>query len=102
MIPVFLDMWNLLKYKVAYKIIDTAISASMVYCMDPDSISTYASGPVPLRIALKNQGNPKDSRIFMVLAPIEFETPIVPSPRIKNYINVYLFIIFYLYLIIYL
>ena len=58
----------------------TGTSADMVYSMEPELILMKELSPVPMTMVLRNHGMPKDRRMFMVLAPKEFDTPIEPSP----------------------
>lgn len=65
---------------VVYKATETNIKDMMVYSIDPDCITTGRAVVAPFAIFLKNQGIPREKRIFIVLAPREFDTPNAPSP----------------------
>lgn len=74
----------MLKYNVINRAAATSIKPRIVYSIEPDVISINEPSKLSVNMVLINHGNPKDNRIFIVLAPNAFETPIDPSPITKN------------------
>lgn len=98
--PIFLDKRNLLIARVVYKVRATRMRANIVYSMDWESIVMKAEEFAPMRIVFINHGMPRDNRMFMVLAPKEFDTPIDPSPAINNRLGEHVLRVWHLKIII--
>lgn len=73
---------------------DTATSREpMTKSMPLELIYTTASSPWPSSVrVLMSQGNPNANRIAREFAPKAFETPIPPSPEIKQHIKNHLIV----------
>lgn len=85
--PDFLLRKKLLKYNTMNKEIATKIKDSTVYSIASELIRMKVDVLGPIIIVLMNHGSPKDSRMFIVLAPKALETPMEPSPAKNNFLK---------------